>query len=88
VVTRNPQLISHFAQSVADPPQGNFYFESGLNAGCAELVKQITQAELHYRPMDALNWNSVKKLQTLLHEKHYLVKETDKNLGISVVILE
>jgi hypothetical protein len=80
-------LVSHFAESLADPPQGNFYFEAGLNAGCTELVKQITQAELHYCPLDALNWVTMKKLQMFLHANHYLVKGTDKTLGISVVTL-
>jgi hypothetical protein len=36
---RNLQLISHFAELVVEPPQGNFYFEAGLNAGYAELLK-------------------------------------------------
>jgi hypothetical protein len=50
-------------------------------------VQQITQAELHYHPADTVNWATVKKLQMFLHENHYLVKGTDKNVGISVVIL-
>jgi hypothetical protein len=44
---RNPQLIPRFAESTLEPPQGNFYFEAGLNAGCAELLKQVSQAEPH-----------------------------------------
>jgi hypothetical protein len=57
---RNPQLISRFAESIVEPPQGNFYFEVGLNAGHAELLKQVSQAEPHYRPADSLNWESAK----------------------------
>jgi hypothetical protein len=85
---RNPQLISHFAESVAEPPQGNFYFEAGLNAGHAELLKQVSQVEPHYRTTDSLNWESAKKLHTFLHENKYLVKGMDKNLGMSVVTLK
>jgi hypothetical protein len=79
--------VSCFAEPFTDQIQGKFYLKAGLNAGRAELVKQITQAEPHYRPADALNWTSVKKLQTFLNEDHYLVNGTDKNLGISVVTL-
>jgi hypothetical protein len=85
---RNPQLISRFAESTAEPPQGNVYFEAGLNAGRAELLKQVSQPEPHYRPKDSLNWESAKTLRTFLHENKYLVKGTAKNLGISVVTLK
>jgi hypothetical protein len=44
--------------------------------------------EPHYRPTDSVNWESAKKLRIFLHENKYLVKGTDTNLGISVVILK
>jgi hypothetical protein len=81
-------LISRFAELVVEPPEGNFYFEVGLNARHTELLKQVSQAELHYRPADSLNWESAKKLSMFLHENKYLVKGTDKKLGISVVTLK
>jgi hypothetical protein len=74
----NPQLVSHFVEALADPPYRNFYFEASLNAGCADLVKQITQVELHYHVADTLNWATVKKVQIFLDEHHYLVKGTTK----------
>jgi hypothetical protein len=60
-IKRNPQLISHFAESVAEPLQGDFYFEAGLNTRCAKLLKQVSQVEPHYCPADSLNWESAKK---------------------------
>jgi hypothetical protein len=59
-------LVSRFTEPLTDPPQGNFYFEAGVNAGCAELVKQIAQAEPRYHPADALNSATVKELQMFL----------------------
>jgi hypothetical protein len=51
-------------------------------------LKQVSQAEPHDHPADSLNWESAKKLCTFLQENQYLVKGTDKNLGISVVTLK
>jgi hypothetical protein len=64
-------LISRFAELVAESPQGDFYFEAGINAGGADLLKQVSEVEPHYRPADSLNWESAKKLHMFLYENKY-----------------
>ncbi len=81
----DPELRSRFVADSKDPPQGNFYFEAGLAAGRTELRKQVSSVVPQYRATDALNWDTVKSLKKFLGDSNYIVKGTDKNLGISVV---
>ena len=83
----NPRLKERFREPDLEAPLANFYIEAGLKAGLSELRNQLNKLVPPIKPPGVFSWTQTQELQNWLSENKYLLKPTDKNLGICIVQL-